>query len=104
MLTAGVVVVSEPRRVALLAAELVANRVRARPALRLLLPTGPTARGMYAVLRVHAVDGSLPVRGATAFQLDEDVGLGPGDPRSIRARLDRELAAWGSARGTRSTA
>ena len=41
----SVLVVDAPERVGLLAAELVANRLRARPRARLLLPTGRTPRG-----------------------------------------------------------
>jgi glucosamine-6-phosphate deaminase len=78
-------------RVALLGGELVANRLRARPGLRLILPTGHTPRGMYAVLRAHATDGSLLTEQATLFQLDEYLGLGARDERSYRAYLAREL-------------
>ncbi len=78
--------------VARLAGELVANRLRARPRLRLILPTGHTPLGMYAALRGHAADGSLPSERATLFQLDEYVGLGPDDERSYAAYLGRELA------------
>jgi glucosamine-6-phosphate deaminase len=84
-------VLDHPRRVALLGGELVANRLRARPRLRLILPTGHTPVGMYEALRAHAADGSLPSRAATLFQLDEYLGLGPEDDRSYRAYLDREL-------------
>lgn len=79
-------------RVALLGAELVANRLRARPAMRLILPTGHTPLGMYAALRAHAADGSLPTERATIFQLDEYLGLAPDDARSYAAYLRRELA------------
>ena len=95
MLAPGVLVVSDPRRVGLVAAELVANRLRARPASRLLLPTGHTPRGMYAALREHAARGALPAGRATLFQLDEYLGLDRGDPRSFAATLDRELAGIG---------
>jgi len=84
-------VLDHPRRVALLAGELVANRLRARPRLRLVLPTGHTPRDMYANLRAHAADGSLPAEDATLFQLDEYQGLAPDDPRSYQAYLRREL-------------
>lgn len=84
-------VLKHPRRVALLGAELVANRLRARPHLRLILPTGHTPLGMYEALRAHAADGSLPVEHATLFQLDEYLGLPPADERSYRAYLGREL-------------
>jgi glucosamine-6-phosphate deaminase len=91
MNVASPLVLTHPLRVALLGGELVANRLRARPRLRLILPTGHTPLGMYAVLRAHAADGSLPTEQATLFQLDEYVGLGAGDERSYRAYLRREL-------------
>ena len=84
-------VLEHPRRVALLGAELVANRLRARPKLRLLLPTGHTPLGMYEALRGHAADGSLPAGEATLFQLDEYLGLDSADERSYRSYLRREL-------------
>jgi glucosamine-6-phosphate deaminase len=90
--TPGVLVASEPRRVGLVAAELLVNRLHARPALRALLPTGHTPRGMYAALRAHAARGFVPAARATVFQLDEYAGLGRDDPVSFRATLERELA------------
>ena len=84
-------VISHHLRVALLGAELVANRLRARPRARLVLPTGHTPLGMYAALRAHAADGSLPADKATLVQLDEYVGLGAEDEHSYRAYLRREL-------------
>jgi glucosamine-6-phosphate deaminase len=75
-----------------MAAELVANRVRARVRQRILLPTGHTPRGMYAALRDHARDGSLVTSHVTVLGLDEYLGLAGDDPRSFRADLDRELA------------
>lgn len=77
---------------ALLGGELVANRIRAKPRLRLILPTGHTPLGMYAVLRGHAADGSLPAEHATLFQLDEYLGLDAADERSYAAYLRRELS------------
>ena len=80
-------ILDDPARVGLLGAELVANRLRARPGLRLLLPTGRTPGGMYGALRAHAADHSLPTEQASVFQLDEYAGLGPDDPRSFAATL-----------------
>jgi glucosamine-6-phosphate deaminase len=77
--------------VARTAAELIANRLRARPHLRALLPTGHTPLGMYAALRAHAARGELPSAAATVFQLDEYRGLGPGDEHGFAAYLSREL-------------
>ena len=88
-------VLDDPERVGLVGAELVANRLRARPGLRIALPTGRTPAGMYAALRVHAAAGTLAARDAVAFQLDEYAGLGPGDPRSFAATLAQEAGGLG---------
>src|SRR3954451_6098490 len=84
-------VLAAPSRVGLLTAELVANRLIARPAARLLLPTGRAPDAMYAALRAHAARGRLPSERATMLQLDEFAGLGPADPRSLGARLCEQL-------------
>jgi 6-phosphogluconolactonase/glucosamine-6-phosphate isomerase/deaminase len=88
----SLLVVDDHRHVGLTAAELVANRIRARTHMRLLLPTGHTPLGLYRALRDHAADGSLPTDHVTVLGLDEYLGLGRDDPRSFRAALDRELA------------
>jgi glucosamine-6-phosphate deaminase len=84
-------VLADPRRVGLLAAELVANRLSARPSARLLLPTGHTPEPMYAALRAHARRGDLRSGAATVLQLDEYVGVAPADPRSFAAQLRAAL-------------
>ena len=88
-------VLDDPARVGVLAAQLVANRLRARPGVRLALPTGRTPEGMYAALRALAARGALPAADAVAFQLDEYAGLGPDDPRSFAATLEREAGGLG---------
>ena len=81
------VVLADPRRVGIVAAELVADRLAASPSARLLLPTGRTPDGMYAALREMALESS----GATVLQLDEYAGVAPGDPRSFAAQLRAAL-------------
>jgi glucosamine-6-phosphate deaminase len=88
----SLLVLDDARHVGLTAAELVANRIRARTRARVLLPTGHTPRVLYAALRDHAADGSLPSEHMTVLGLDEYLGLGRDDPRSFRASLDGELA------------
>jgi glucosamine-6-phosphate deaminase len=88
----SLLVLDDDVHVGLTAAELVANRIRARPRMRVLLPTGHTPRGLYAALRAHAADGSLPIGHTTVLGLDEYLGLGANDQRSFRVALDRELA------------
>ncbi len=88
----SLLVLDDAHHVGLTAAELVSNRIRARTRARVLLPTGHTPRGLYAALRAHAADGSLPSEDVTALGLDEYLGLGADDPRSFRASLDGGLA------------
>jgi glucosamine-6-phosphate deaminase len=88
----SLLVLDDAHHVGLTAAELVANRIRARTRARVLLPTGHTPRDLYAALRDHAADGSLPSEQVTVLGLDEYLGLGADDPRSFRAALDGELA------------
>jgi glucosamine-6-phosphate deaminase len=76
--------------VGLLAAELVLNRLCARPHARLLLPTGRTPGAMYGVLRAHAAAGRVP-EGAHVLQLDEYAGIAPDDPRSFAFQLREAL-------------
>jgi glucosamine-6-phosphate deaminase len=87
----SLLVLDDAHHVGLTAAELVANRIRARTRMRVLLPTGHTPRDLYAALRAHAADGSLPSQDMTVLGLDEYLGLGAEDPRSFRASLDSEL-------------
>jgi hypothetical protein len=54
-------VLASPRDVARTVAELIANRLRARPRLRLLLPDRETDPGLDAALWAHAVRGDPPV-------------------------------------------
>src|SRR4051794_33727705 len=88
-------VLDDPARVALVATELLANRLRSGRGLRIALPTGRTPLGMYAALRVHAAEGSLPAEGATVFQLDEYAGVGRDDGRGFAAELRREIGSLG---------
>lgn len=79
-------VVADARRVGSLAAELVLNRLLARPHARLLLEPGREPSAMYEALRAHAVAGELPSAHATVLQLEERVG-----GTSIASRLRSEL-------------
>lgn len=75
-----------------LAAELIVNRLSARP-LRLLLPTGHTPLPMYAALRAAAREGHIPQQRADVLQLDEYLGVPAA--LSYRSYLERELAGSG---------
>jgi uncharacterized SAM-binding protein YcdF (DUF218 family) len=64
-------VLAGEERVGHAAAEMIANRLRARPALRMLLAGDRAPAGLYAALRAHARHGELHSRAATVLRLDE---------------------------------
>jgi 6-phosphogluconolactonase/glucosamine-6-phosphate isomerase/deaminase len=72
--TPAPLVLADEERVGHIAAELIANRLRARPALRLLLSGDRRPFGLYAALRAHARHGELDSRAATVLHLDGHPG------------------------------
>jgi glucosamine-6-phosphate deaminase len=62
-------VLADSARVGALAAELVRNRLLARPAARLGLEPGRAPAEMFATLRAHAAAGKLPAASASVVQL-----------------------------------
>lgn len=88
-----VLVLSDARAVGRRAARRIAALLRARPDARLALPTGRTPLPAYEELVHLARAGRADFRRATVFLLDEYLGLGPDDPRSLRAQLERHLLA-----------
>src|ERR1700690_358787 len=86
-----VIVLGSPEQVCLRAARIVARLVRAKPDLALGLPTGNTPRALYAeVARLHHAEG-LSFARATAFGLDEYVGIAPDHPGAFRRTLQDML-------------
>jgi glucosamine-6-phosphate deaminase len=73
------------------AAELVAALLAARPTAVLALPVGATPRPVYAELRARHRAGGLSFARATAFSLDEYVGITRDDPRSFHHTLRDQL-------------
>jgi glucosamine-6-phosphate deaminase len=74
-----------------LVAALVAKELRARPALVLGLATGRTMEAVYAILsELHRTEG-LDFSKCRTFNLDEYIGLPPGDPHSYRHYMDEHL-------------
>ena len=73
------------------AARMVANAVRANPALRLGLATGNTMLGMYKELaRLHKL-GQLDFSRVVTFNLDEYLGLRPDHPQSFHHFMHRSF-------------
>ncbi len=91
-------VAAQPRELASRVAALLLQERLLRPERPLGLATGRTMEPVYAALVQQVLD--LPVgertriaRQWSSFNLDEYVGLGPGDPRSFAAAMDRFLVA-----------
>ena len=82
---------SNPEEVARRAADIVAEQVEREPEAVLLLPAGRTPRALYAELLRRQAGGSIDLRQAHFFQLDELVGVPVDDERSFHRFLRREL-------------
>jgi len=74
-----------------LTAAIVAKALSARPNLVLGLATGRTMEAVYNLLAELYENEGLDFSLATAFNLDEYVGLSPDDPRSYRFYMDKYL-------------
>lgn len=77
--------------VAAAAAELLADALSVEPRAAIVLPAGRTPLPLYGELLRRVRAGALDPARARFFQLDEYVGVAPGDPRSFHALLRREL-------------
>src|SRR4051794_13137587 len=67
-------VLADRERVGAVAAQLVLNRLLARPQARLGFEVGRAPEPMFAALRAHAAAGELPSAQATVFALEAHVG------------------------------
>jgi glucosamine-6-phosphate deaminase len=86
-----VIVVPTADAACLRAARIVGRLLRAKPDAALALPTGSTPRAIYAELvRQHREEG-LSFARATAFNLDEYVGIRPDHPGSFRRAMQEAL-------------
>ena len=74
-----------------LAARMIAETVRSKPACNLGLATGGTMEAVYADLVEMNRRGEVDFSQVTSFNLDEYVGLGPDHPNSYRHYMDFHL-------------
>jgi glucosamine-6-phosphate deaminase len=74
-----------------MAAGVIAEEVRRQPGLVMLAATGRTPTGTYQDLARLASSGELDVSRMRFVQLDEYVGLGPGDDRALLGWMRRIL-------------
>ena len=76
------IICNTPQEAAQAAAQHVIDRINAKPAAILGLPTGGTPLGMYAELAMAVREGRVDVSNVTTFNLDEYCGLPASDPQS----------------------
>jgi glucosamine-6-phosphate deaminase len=69
----------------------VVRAVAINPRLVLGLPTGRTPVPLYAQLAIQFRLGRIDFGSVRTFNLDEFVGIAPGDPRSYRSFMQRHL-------------
>jgi glucosamine-6-phosphate deaminase len=75
------------------AADLVCDLVERKPDASLVAATGQSPIGLYAELAVRRRSSSLDPSRLRVFQLDEYVGVGPNDRRSLFGWMSRALLA-----------
>jgi glucosamine-6-phosphate deaminase len=85
------VVVEDGDELGRLGADLVAEAIAARPASAITAATGESPMGLYSVLAARHRSGALDTSALTVFQLDEYVGLVPGDRRSLLGWMRRSF-------------
>jgi glucosamine-6-phosphate deaminase len=73
------------------AADVVCAHVIAQPGTRLALPTGRTPQGLYLNLQQRTAAELAALRAARYVNLDEYLGVGPGDARSYAHFLQRQV-------------
>src|SRR5262249_55512231 len=65
------------------AAHLMAERLRTQPEANVVVPTGNTPRGFFRELATLYQQGAFDASRLRVFQLDEYLGIAPGDPQSF---------------------
>jgi len=86
-----IIILKDPDSVTGMGAELVAELVRVSPAAVLGLATGSTQLALYRKLVASFRAGEISFKSTTTFNLDEYLGVTPGNPQSYRAYMRREL-------------
>ncbi len=86
-----VIVTNDYASLSRVAADLVVDVVNAKPDAALLVATGNTPMGMYRELGERRQRGELDASRLRVFQLDEYLGLGPDDHRSLYGWTVRSL-------------
>lgn len=85
------IVTADATALAQQAADYVVAAVQAKPDSTIVFPTGKTPVGLYNELIARYQAGTFDPSQLRIFLLDEYVGVGPEDPRSLHGWLQREL-------------
>lgn len=86
-----VIILEDSETVADEGAALVRKLLARKPNAVLGLATGRTPLALYAQLVADCAAGRISFRDACTFNLDEYIGLAPGNPHSYRTYMQREL-------------
>lgn len=86
-----IIILKDAESVAETGAELVTELLRVSPAAVLGLATGSTQLALYSKLVESYRAGGISFKRTTTFNLDEYLGVTPGNPQSYRAYMRREL-------------
>ena len=89
-----IIIEHDPESASNRAAEIISSLVQQRPSCVLGLATGSTPLGIYQKLIARHQNHQLDFANVTTFNLDEYVGLGPGDPQSYRFFMQENLFCW----------
>ena len=89
--TARLIVVTDAAELAQRAADEIALEIAVKPDLSLLAATGNTPMGAYAELGRRQLEGRLGTSRLRVAQLDEYLGVGDDDPRSLYRWLETSL-------------
>jgi glucosamine-6-phosphate deaminase len=86
-----IVLVEDADEIGRVGADLVADAIAGGPAISITAATGESPMGLYSALAARRKSGLLETRAVTVFQLDEYLGLAPGDRRSLLGWMRRSF-------------
>lgn len=84
-------IAADEDELAVFGADIVAEVLRAKPDATLVCATGRSPRGLYTELAARVRRDEVGIDRVRVFQLDEYVGIGDDDPRSLFRWLERDL-------------
>jgi glucosamine-6-phosphate deaminase len=86
-----IVIVEDAEEIGKVGADLVADAIARKPAASITAATGASPMGLYSALAGRYRSGVFETNAVTVFQLDEYLGLTPGDRRSLLGWMRRSF-------------